>query len=234
MPLQSFAEGYPWGRFESLAINKTSAALELREMDYLQDKGKVVIYQINLNNWKASLIDRKTYDANFTGAKKGSAKEPQDDPSSSIKLESGESLQIKYENCQDQEEGGPICKKQILTLDKDKFPLSPACDGRSIVTAVKWDQQLWLGLGYRGEMNWYGEGFRVEDLKTKKRLFTYSEEVMGGQLPSIMMTDPKETQMWMATSNGVFVYDKTFKKIHECPLIVPTEHGGEFKFSCSN
>lgn len=235
MPLQSLAEGYPWGRFESLAINKTSAALELREMDFLQDQGKVVIYQIDLNNWKASLIDRKTYDANFAAAKKSSAKKLDwSDSIPLIKLESGESLKIDYENCQDQEEQRPFCRKQILTLNKEKFPLSPPCDGCDILIARKWDQQLWLGLGSHGELEWYGKGFRVEDLKTKKRIFEYSEEVMNGQLPSIMMTDPKEAQMWVATSNGVFVFDKSFKKIHECPLIVPTEHRGKFKFSCDD
>jgi hypothetical protein len=204
-------------------------------MDYLQDEGKVVIYQIDLNNWKASLINRKNYDANFAAAKKSNAKKlDRGDPPKQIKLESGESLKIAYENCKSQEEGGPICKKQILNLDKDKFPLDPACDGCNMVTALKWDQQLWLGLGSCGEMQWYGKGFRVEDLKTKKRVFEYSEEVMNGQLPSIMMTDPKEEQMWIASSTGVLVYDKSFKKIHECQLIVPTEHGWEFKFSCNN
>lgn len=235
MPLQSFAEGYPWGRFESLAISNTAAALELREMDFLQDKGRVVIYQIDLNSWNASLIDRKTYDANFAVAKKSIAKKLDwSDSIPLLKLESGESLQIDYENCQGQEEQRPFCRKQILTLDKDKFPLNPSCDGCDILTALKWDQQLWLGLGSRGELQWYGKGFRVEDLKTKKRIFEYSEEVMGGQLPSIMMTDPKKEKMWIATSTGVLVYDKSFKKSHECQLIVPTEHRGKFKFSCNN
>lgn len=235
IPLQSFAEGSPWAIFESLAFNKTSAAVELREMKYLQDEGKVVIYQIDLKSWKTTLIDKKTYEANFATAKKSAAKKLEWAKGPSlIHLSSGENLRFKYESCNIDIEGGSICKKQILTLDEAKFSLDPPCEGCEIVTAFKWDQQLWLGLASLGEYSRYGKGFRVEDLKTKKSIFTYSESVMGGQLPSIMMLDPTQTQMWIATNIGISVYDKSFKRVRECRLAVPIEYDGIFKFGCDN
>ncbi|KYG65717.1 hypothetical protein AZI86_01175 [Bdellovibrio bacteriovorus] len=238
LPLQVFAEGPPSGRFEFIAFKDSLVAFELREMKYIGDEGKVTLYQLDAKTWNLSVIDQKTYDKNFGSAKKHMAISMDHvfgSPEKTITLTSGDVLKIKYENCKTIE-WSTTCKKQILTFNKETFTLTPPCkqDECNILVAAKWGQQLWLGQAVLGELQWYGKGFRVEDLNTKKSVFNSDKIMKDRTLIHILALNPKEDQMWAFSDQGIYVFDKSFKEIHHCPLVTPMDASGSFKFRCGD
>ena len=118
----SFAEGVPWARVETVRVDKEFVGVEILQGLSIQDHGSAAYYEINPTSWQLKAIDKPTFDSRFSKSPEASAKHLAWGKSpSSFSLAQGETLIPEYSHCQPQEEGGPLCSEQYLRLNGQKF-----------------------------------------------------------------------------------------------------------------
>ena len=203
----------------------------LKEGNGHLDKGVPVFYQIDPESWKVNSITQNEYET--ISAPPTTTILPWKKLLHPTEIVTADKTVFhpEYTHCKDMEEGDPICSENYLIYQDKKIKLQES-EGRTVLFAEKWNNQVWLGYGYEGEYGWEGRGFQVYDLASGKKVFGYAEPIMGGILPSLFMIDSQRNWMWVGTSAGLLVFDKSFKLIHYCHLSVPDMHGGKYNFDC--
>jgi hypothetical protein len=134
---------------------------------------------------------------------------------------------MEYADCEPQDEGGPICKRQFIIHHGDRWQLDTRkqCPlGCSVLIANKWNDQLWIGLGSLGELDWYDHGIQVYDLRTKKLIFADSR----APFPLFLRLDPSRETMWLA-GRQLWGFNEKFGIVRKC---VPSRSSGHIKFEC--
>jgi hypothetical protein len=149
------------------------------------------------------------------------------EPPQAVVTSDGDRFETVYTDCEPQDEGGPICKGQFIIHNGDKWQLDTGkqCPfGCSVLIANKWNDQFWIGLGALGELDWYGFGIQVYDLRTKKLIFADAR----APIPVLLRLDPSGETMWLA-GRQLWGFNEKFGIVRKC---VPSRSSGHIKFEC--
>lgn len=125
---------------------------------------------------------------------------------SEIKTSEQEILKFDYQECKQEEEGGPRCRKHFATYKGTKFPLNAAkaCPEGCIVTkAEKIGDFLLFGFGAQGEYSWNGYGFQLYDIKSKSLVLSSDTGATSGLLVSLILPSAKSEEVWVASNLGL-------------------------------
>lgn len=210
------AEGEPWRNVQSIGFSGELVGISVMEGDFIQDHRGPYFYELDprtraMHPLKADQFKAKYGKSEFHGPSIAWGNAATD-----LQTSNGDKLHMSYLGCEPQEEGGPICSEEKISVNGKTFQLNRGSQcpfGCSVLMAEKWDNRLWLGLGSLGELEWYGAGIQVYDLSNAKRIYLYEEQVMGGFLPTVIARNPSDGAVWIGSNQGLRRIDSKLKEV---------------------
>ncbi|MBS1963587.1 MAG: hypothetical protein JST04_15335 [Bdellovibrionales bacterium] len=207
IPQLVHAEGEPWQRFSGIRFSGGKIGFVAEVGDAATDPSQgPFFYELDPVTSKTKVLKQEEYRKRFGEWTKPVTNHKYGENATLIVTEKNENLTIDYQECEQGEEGGPICKKQFITSGAVRLPIdsSRLCNiGCIVPKAEKYDDLLVLGLALEGEYGWYGYGFQIYSLKTKKLLLESDSKTAVGLLVSEIRMNPEKSALWIASNLGL-------------------------------